>query len=162
MLSDLRRYKPSLFFCAYFSTAVALALSLTACSGVSRSAGNNNSGTGGTGSTSGSNPNLACNAMTAGQGAGLGGFVPFNSSNAWNTDISTAPVDPNSATIINNFIGSVNVHPDFGTDPSYGIPYVVVNGSQSLVNVNLDAYGSESDPGPMPVPACARGRRLIE
>ena len=66
-----------------------------------------------------------------------------------------APVDPNSATIISNFVGSVNVHPDFGTDPSYGIPYVVVNGSQSLVNVNLNAYTSESDPGPMPVPANA-------
>jgi hypothetical protein len=49
----------------------------------------------------------------------------------------------------------VNVHPDFGTDPTYGIPYVVVNGSQGLVNVNLEAYGDESDPGPMPVPANA-------
>ncbi len=93
--------------------------------------------------------------MTTGQGASLGGFVPFNSSSAWNTDISTVPVDPNSATIISNFIGSVNVHPDFGTDPTYGIPYVVVNGGQSLVNVNLNAYASESDPGPMPVPANA-------
>jgi hypothetical protein len=101
--------------------------------------------------------------MSTGQGASLGGFVPFNSSSAWNTDISTAPVDPNSTTIISNFVGSVNVHPDFGTDPSYGIPYVVVNGSQSLVNVNLNAYGSESDPGPMPVPANAPvARRLIE
>jgi hypothetical protein len=47
------------------------------------------------------------------------------------------------------------VHPDWGTDPTYGIPYVVVNGSQSLVNVNLGAYPDESDPGPMPVPASA-------
>jgi len=36
-----------------------------------------------------------------------------------------------------------------------GIPYVVVNGSQSLVNINFTAYGTESDPGPMPVPANA-------
>jgi hypothetical protein len=154
MFSDLRRAsKPSRFFYTLFCT-ISLALSLTACSGVSQSSGSN-SGTGGTGGTGGSNRNLACNIMSTGQGASLGGFVPFNSSNAWNTDISTAPVDPNSATIISNFVGSVNVHPDFGTDPSYGIPYVVVNGSQSLVNVNLNAYGSESDPGPMPVPANA-------
>jgi hypothetical protein len=93
--------------------------------------------------------------MSTGQGATLGGFVPYTSSSAWNTDISAAPVDPNSATIISNFVGSVNVHPDFGTDPTYGIPYVVVNGSQPLVNVNLEAYGDESDPGPMPVPATA-------
>src|SRR5271165_1713312 len=93
--------------------------------------------------------------MSAGQGASLGGFVPFTSSSAWNTDISSAPVDPNSASIISNWVGSVNVHPDFGSDPTYGIPYVVVNGSQALVNVNLEAYGDESDPGPMPVPANA-------
>ena len=69
--------------------------------------------------------------------------------------ISSAPVDPNSNAIITNWVGSVNVHPDWGTDPTYGIPYVVVNGSQSLVDVNLGAYGDESDPGPMPVPATA-------
>jgi hypothetical protein len=93
--------------------------------------------------------------MSAGQGASLNGFVPFTGSSAWNTDISSAPVDPNSASIISNWVGSVNVHPDFGSDPTYGIPYVVVDGSQSLVDINLQAYGDESDPGPMPVPANA-------
>ncbi|PYX69360.1 MAG: hypothetical protein DMG78_22245 [Acidobacteria bacterium] len=93
--------------------------------------------------------------MSTGQTASLNGFLPFTSSNLWNTDISSAPVDPNSGTIITNWVGSVNVHPDWGTDPSYGIPYVVVNGTQSLVKVNLQAYGDESDPGPMPVPANA-------
>ncbi len=98
---------------------------------------------------------LACSVMTAGQTASLGGFVPFTSASLWNTDISAAAVDSNSASIVSNWVGSVNVHPDFGTDPTYGIPYVVVNGSQALVNVNLEAYGDESDPGPMPVPANA-------
>jgi hypothetical protein len=93
--------------------------------------------------------------MSVGQMASLNGFVPFSSSSLWNADISSAPVDPNSNTIITNWVGSVNVHPDWGTDPTYGIPYVVVDGSQSLVNVNLGAYGGESDPGPMPVPATA-------
>src|SRR4051794_32034108 len=93
--------------------------------------------------------------MSTGQGASLGGFVPFAGSSLWNTDISSAPVDPNSNTIITNWVGSVKVHPDWGTDPTYGIPYVVVNGNQSLVKVNLQAYGDESDPGPMPVPATA-------
>jgi hypothetical protein len=95
------------------------------------------------------------NVMTAGQLASLGGFVPFTSASLWNTDISTASVDPNSSTLMTNWVGSVNVHPDFGTDPTYGIPYVVVSGSQGLVNVNLQAYGDESDPGPMPVPTNA-------
>lgn len=91
-----------------------------------------------------------------GQNASLGGFVPFNSSSLWNTDISTAPVDVNSDFIISTYIGTAtHMHPDFGNDPTYGIPYYVVNGDQNLVGVSLGAYGDESDPGPMPVPANA-------
>jgi hypothetical protein len=93
--------------------------------------------------------------MSAGQTGSLNGFVPFNSSSLWNTDISSAPVDANSNTLISEWVGSVNVHPDWGNDPTYGIPYVVVSGGQTLINLNLGAYGDESDPGPMPVPATA-------
>jgi len=138
-------------------------VSLTSCYGGSSPNGNNGGtgGNGGGGSGGGNGGggtgggNLACNVMSAGQGASLNGFVPFTSSNLWNTDISSAPADPNSSSIISNWVGSVNVHPDWGTDPTYGIPYVVVDGKQSLVNINLQAYGDESDPGPMPVPANA-------
>jgi hypothetical protein len=138
----------------FLSALLVLAMFLTACSGVSNSPAN----TGGTGGGSGGGTgggNLACNVMSVGQTASLNGFVPFSSSSLWNTDISSAPVDPNSNTIMGTWVGSVNVHPDWGNDPTYGIPYVVVNGSQSLVNVNLAAYGDESDPGPMPIPASA-------
>jgi hypothetical protein len=99
--------------------------------------------------------NLACSAMTPGQTASLNGFVPFTSSSLWTTDISSAPVAPNSNAIITNWVGSVNLHPDWGNDPTYGIPYVVVDGSQPLIPINLGAYPDESDPGPMPVPADA-------
>ena len=139
--------RPAKLFLLLFT--LAFLLTMAGCSGVT-SAPHDTSGTGGNGGTG--NQNLGCNVMSTGQGASLGGFVPFTSSSAWNTDIATAPVDPNSATIVSNWVGSVNVHPDFGTDPTYGIPYVVVDGSQPLVNVNLQAYGDESDPGPMPVP----------
>jgi len=105
------------------------------------------------------NPPPSCSSMSLGQGASLNGFLPFPASNAWNQDISAAPVDPNSTAII-NFIGaSVNVHPDFGAGlyqgSSMGIPYVVVGSQQSPVTINFTAYGSESDPGPMPVPLTA-------
>lgn len=127
---------------------------LTACSGVSHPSSGNGGGIGTNGGgTSGSN--LACNVMSAGSGASLNGFVPFTGSNLWNTDISSASVDLNSNSIMSTWVGSVNVHPDWGNDPTYGIPYVVVDGKQPLVNVNLTAYGDESDPGPMPVPATA-------
>ena len=138
---------------------MAVLVALTACSGVSKSP-NNNSGSGGSGGSGGNNGgtgsgNLACNVMSTGQMASLNGFVPFPSSSLWNTEISSAPVDPNSNSIMSNWVGSVNLHPDWGNDPTYGIPYVVVDGTQSLVNINLNAYADESDPGPMPVPASA-------
>jgi len=50
-----------------------------------------------TGSTQAS----SCGSMQTGQGASLGGFVPFPADSLWNKDISTAAVDANStATII--------------------------------------------------------------
>jgi hypothetical protein len=151
----MRKSRAALRIVVFISVAMAV-ISFTACSGVSNQSGNGGNGGGGGGNGGGTGSgNLACNGMSTGETASLNGFVPFTSSNLWNTDISSAPVDPNSGTIITNWVGSVNVHPDWGTDPTYGIPYVVVNGSQSLVNVNLQAYGDESDPGPMPVPGNA-------
>jgi len=101
----------------------------------------------------------ACSGMAVGAGASLNGFRPFPASNAWNQDISAAAVDPNSDSYI-NFIGTtVPLHPDFGSGEyqgSYmGIPYTVVDASQSPVNILYNAYGDESDPGPMPIPANA-------
>jgi hypothetical protein len=97
----------------------------------------------------------SCSVMSLGRAASLNGFVPFPADNAWNQDISSAPVDPNSSPII-NFIGaSTPLHPDFGAGlyggQTIGIPYIVVSGPP-FVNVKYAAYGSESDPGPMPVP----------
>src|SRR6266436_8282637 len=100
-----------------------------------------------------------CGGMTVGQLTSLNGFVPFPASSLWNTDISTAPVDPNSANYI-NFIGStVTLHPDFGAgtfhNQTLGIPYQVVAGSQAKVPVTLGAFFDESDPGPEPIPSNA-------
>jgi hypothetical protein len=100
-----------------------------------------------------------CSGMTVGQLTSLNGFVPFPSNNLWNTDISTASVDPNSANYI-NFIGStVTLHPDFGPgtfhNQTLGIPYQVVAGTQAKVNVTLNAFADESDPGPKPIPSNA-------
>ena len=97
----------------------------------------------------------SCSVMSLGRGASLNGFIPFPADNAWNQDISNASVDPNSDAII-NFIGaSTPMHPDFGAGlyqgSTIGIPYVVVSGSP-FVDIHFTAYGSESDPGPMPVP----------
>jgi hypothetical protein len=97
----------------------------------------------------------SCSSLSLGRGASLNGFIPFPSDNAWNQDISSASVDLNSDALI-NFIGaSTPMHPDFGAGlyggSTIGVPYVVVSGSP-FVNIHFTAYGSESDPGPMPVP----------
>jgi hypothetical protein len=100
-----------------------------------------------------------CSSLSLGQRASLGGFVPFPSDSLWNQDISSAPVDTNSSAII-GFIGSGTfMHADFGAGQylgsTIGIPYLVVGGQQPPVTINFTAYGSESDPGPMPVPVTA-------
>jgi len=97
--------------------------------------------------------------MSLGAGASLGGFVPFPPDSLWNTDISSAPVDPNSSAVI-NFIGSgIGIHADFGSGQNQGstigIPYLIVGAQQPPVTVNFTAFGSESDPGPMPIPVTA-------
>jgi len=89
-------------------------------------------------------------------GPTLGGCQVFPVSNPWNQDVSRAPLDPNSA----NYIASINssrhfLHADFGSDPSYGIPYVVVPASQPFVPIAFTAYGDQSDPGPYPIPSNA-------
>jgi hypothetical protein len=111
-------------------------------------------------SQSGGNPSpSACSAMSLGQGGSLNGFLPFPADNLWNQNIASAPVDPNSAAIVNYIGASDPVHPDFGSGEyngsSIGIPYIVVDSSQAPVAINFTAYGDESDPGPMPVPASA-------
>jgi hypothetical protein len=100
-----------------------------------------------------------CAGMTLGQLTSLNGFVPFVASSLWNTDISNAPVDSNSANVIDYIGSTVPLHPDFGAgtyaNQSIGIPYQVVAGTQTKVVVNLGAYADESDPGPMPIPSNA-------
>jgi hypothetical protein len=92
-------------------------------------------------------------AQTAVRGGALPPPLPlFPLDNWWNTDISSAPVDSNSAALINVIGPTRGMHPDFGGDsgdssaPIYGMPYITVAGSQPLVPVAFE-YGDESDAG---------------
>jgi hypothetical protein len=88
----------------------------------------------------------------------------FPADNSWNQDISTAAVDPYSTQIIAQ-LGTSGLKADFGSglwdNAPIGIPYDVVCGSQPKAKVTFRAnaydgnYGSESDPGPYPIPANA-------
>lgn len=74
----------------------------------------------------------------------------FPADNWWNLDVSAAPLDPRSAALI-AWIGNDALHPDFGGDAGgdqiYGLPYIVVPGSQPLEPVEFVLYGDESDAG---------------
>jgi hypothetical protein len=89
----------------------------------------------------------SCGNMSTGNLASLNGFVPFPSSNLWNTNVASSAVDANSATIISG-LGSSALHPDFSNvaDGDYGIPYVVVDTSVTPgVKVAMDGYADQSD-----------------
>ena len=88
----------------------------------------------------------------------------FPSDNPLNQNISQAPVDSRSDAII-ALIGTPSVKPDFGSGlwegRPIGIPFILVCDSQSKIPVVFrgndydDNYGSESDPGPYPIPLTA-------
>jgi hypothetical protein len=84
-----------------------------------------------------------------------GGCPIFPQSYALNQDISHAPVDPRSAAYIAAIGATGRLHPDFGTNPGYGIPYTVVGPRQPRAPIRFTEYGDESNPGPYPVPASA-------
>lgn len=81
----------------------------------------------------------------------------FPADNPWNRDISADPLHPDSATFLASIDASGKhfLHPDFGGNGEYGIPYVVVPPDQPRVPINFTEYGDESDPGPYPVPSDA-------
>ena len=83
----------------------------------------------------------------------------FPEDNYWNTPITDAPVHPSSAAWIATIGAGSTLHPDFGSGEwppgsgaPIGIPFIEVNSATPAIDVVYTAYGSESDPGPMPIP----------
>lgn len=87
-------------------------------------------------------------------GPTVAGCPVFPGDNPWNQRVDSGPRHPDSAAIIARIQadGRDHLHPDFGENPEYGIPFVVVPAVQSEVPITYDAYGDESDPGPFPIP----------
>ena len=123
----------------------------TACSSEGESATDPSAG--GSGGSSAGSAGTGGGSSGSGGGPSLGSCSVFPSDNPWNRDVSNDPVDPSSDAIIANIQanGGTNLHPDFGSNLGYGIPYVVVPGDQPRVDVTFD-YADESDNGPYPVP----------
>ena len=91
-------------------------------------------------------PDLGVNARLYGQRL-------FPETDPWNLDISKAPVDARSSTLISSIGIDKNLHPDFGTfweDRPSGFQYLVVDGAEPRLPVEFE-YADESDPGPYPI-----------
>ncbi len=108
---------------------------------------------------------LVCRAASAPGGGSAGtrsiGSCPlFPDDNPWASDISNAPRHPLSDRYVGHILASGGnrfLHADFGENPDYGIPYVIVPASESAVPVTFD-YADESDAGPYPH-SCGRAHR---
>ncbi len=101
----------------------------------------------------------SCAGMSLGDNASLNGFLPFTASTAWNTDISSAPLDPNNATITSaaGFAG-LHLHHDWSSvaGGNYGIPYVVVDSTATpVIPISVVDYADESDVAVAPFPITA-------
>ncbi len=69
-----------------------------------------------------------------------------------NQEVASLPESPNSQAYVESIGLTAHLHPDFGNNPSYGIPFEVVGPEQPKVTIKFTAYRSESDPGPYPIP----------
>jgi hypothetical protein len=93
---------------------------------------------------------------TAATTPSIAGCPLFPADNPWRKDISHTALARYSTAWVRSVGTTVHLHPDFGSDPSYGIPYQTVPADQPRVPIVFTAYGDESDPGPYPVPLTAK------
>ncbi len=87
-------------------------------------------------------------------------------SDAFHHDVSGLDEADSSEAIIARLqqLGGDDLHPDFGSNPRYGIPFATVGAKQRKVPVKIRAYRSESDKGRQPIPRRAKiegGRRSV-
>ncbi len=98
--------------------------------------------------------------------ATVGNCPIFPPDNPWNRDISNDPVDPNSDMYIATLNSGNNtiLRAGFGLWRQYGLPYVIVPGTQPKVPITFTDWGAQSDPGPYPIPpdAPVEGAGLVE
>lgn len=83
---------------------------------------------------------------------------------AFHQPVDTLDAAANSDAVIARILadGGDRLHPDFGSNPRYGIPFEVVGPRKQRVPVRIRAYPDESDRGRQPIPRDARiegGRR---
>jgi hypothetical protein len=90
-------------------------------------------------------------ATAKGGGPTIGGCPVFPADNIWNTRVDKMKVDAHSSAYVTKIGADKPLHPDFGSDPSYGIPFNLVRANQKRVKITFD-YRDDSDLGNYPIP----------
>src|SRR5688572_19299105 len=97
---------------------------------------------------------LAC-VSTWAQAPKVGPCDVFPADNIWNARVDSLPIDRNSSAYVQTIGADRTLFADFGSGlfqgAPIGIPYIEVPGNQARAQVTFQ-YGSESDPGPYPIP----------
>jgi hypothetical protein len=87
----------------------------------------------------------------------IAGCQVFPADNPWNTDISQAPVDPNSDNYMAHMNpNSSNIVAGFGSYTKQGMPVTMAGPSTPWVQMDFFNWPGQSDPGPYPFPKNAR------
>jgi hypothetical protein len=91
----------------------------------------------------------------------IGGCQVFPGDNIWNARVDTLPHDNHSLAYVQSIGEDDTMHADFGsgiwppdTGGPIGIPFVVVPGTQALVDMTFH-WNDQSEPGPYPIPGNA-------
>lgn len=81
----------------------------------------------------------------------------FPSDNAFNRRVDSLAVRSQSSAVITktSSLGANHMQFDVFSNPAYGMYPISVPASQPLVPISYDQYGSQSDPGPFPIPLTA-------
>lgn len=87
----------------------------------------------------------------------IAGCPLLPSNNIWNARVDSLAVHPRSSDYINSIGPGTELHADFGSGiyGDFGIPYTITTNAQISVTIHFGLYGSESDPGPYPIPTNA-------
>ncbi len=90
-------------------------------------------------------------------GPTLAGCPIFPKNNYWNTRVDNLPLHASSNAWVATVGPTARLHADWGNVVAdyYGIPYVVVPGTQPAATITFDPVNGspdESDPGPYPIP----------
>lgn len=85
------------------------------------------------------------------QGPQIAGCPVFPADNVWNFPIDKLPVDTHSKDYVGTIGADAGLHPNFGTDPRYGIPINIINSKVRPVRVTFQ-YSDDSDLSNYPIP----------